>query len=372
MRYQDTATYRAVRDLYDKVFRISEKHAEKLIEDLANGQFLCPHCHIQIDLKKSAPLSLVNCPKCNELLFIPMEIERWWLTEPLAAGGYGSVYVGRAKSNAGEKVTVKVLQRTEDIGPRDEEAFLWECEVGHEIGVHPNLVKILKFGVWKNVPYMVMEHIDGERLSEYVSSTRGKLPIEECLYYLFDLVGGLEHILARGYLHRDIKPENVVINRDGMAILVDYGSCLPEEVTKKVAPGPVIGSPHFVSPERYMRMSEDVRSDIYSLGMLGFYALEGHHFSLGETLTTVKQTHTRSIRLRLSDKMSLDDPEMIDMIDRMTRRNPDERLRSYDEVRQYILFILAKYHQKAAKDHRIAARRKHFLSTHGKIAREEG
>lgn len=358
----------SVKDMYTRF--LGERRAQKQIEELQEGLFRCQHCGATLDLNEYTPLALLKCPNCEDLIFVPMAVNQWWATEPLAAGGFGSVYLGRLKTNPKDKVIIKVLRKTERTSENDKSAFEREYEVASKFGPHPNLASVLDYGIKDDIQYLVMEFIDGERMSEYIALTRKRLPEEECVYYLLDIVDALDFIYSKGYLHRDVKPENVIIGTDGFARLVDYGSCITEEEAKS-PPLALIGSPHFLSPERYRKMGEDLRSDIYALGMLAYFGIMGKHYASAETLKHIVATHMRSVRVPLAGKMAGIDPEIVDMIDKMTKPLRDDRLQSYDEVRQYIYCILAKFQKQPAKDTIVKERRKHFLATYGEIILEE-
>jgi len=120
---------------------LSEKRAQKLIEDLESSVFHCVHCGKPIDCSDSPPLSLVNCPYCGDLIFVPMDVGDWWVCEPVAAGGFGAVYLGRSKTNPAEKVVVKVLRDSGELKEEDIEAFEHEYEVASSLGSHPNLIR---------------------------------------------------------------------------------------------------------------------------------------------------------------------------------------------------------------------------------------
>jgi serine/threonine protein kinase len=119
-------------------------------------------------------------------------------------------------------------------------------------------------------------------------------------------------------------------------------------------------------------MGEDVRSDIYSLGMLAFFALEGSPYAaLANTAREVAGTHLRGLRLPLAAKMSGTDPDVVAMIEKMIEPLRDNRLQSYDEVREHIYSILAGNHQQPTSDKRIQARRDHFFATYGHVVIED-
>lgn len=335
------------------------------------GYIVCQQCKTRIKFSDCTPLSLEKCPKCGDVIFIPIEIEGWWVVEPVGAGGFGSVYLGRLKENPEIKAAVKVLQRSEHIDQRVFDEFIREAEISYSFKRHPHLTETYAYGyLGEDNAFIIMKFLEGIRLTDYIGTRQAGIPLEECLYYALDLTSALEYIYDLGYVYRDMKPENVIIKNDGLAAIIDYGLCMKCEDARESANGPIVGSALYMPPERYLSLGEDHRGDIYSLGMLIYFTLMGDTFFSRTEVKTVARAHTSRLRIETRSRMRDQADDVVDLIDRMIKRDREERMQTYDEIRQAIFCILLRFHEVKTKDPQILRRRKHFLNTYGKLEYE--
>ena len=356
---------------FERLLGLPGKMAAKEMNRYDKGKTRCDNCKVNIDFTAMPELSFAKCPQCGDLVFVPMDLKQWWLVSPIGAGGFGAVYLGRSKDDPSQNVAVKLLQRTKDLMPGAEEDFIREIDIAYSLGDHPNMVPVFACGESENKRFLVMDFIDGMRFSDYVREQGNKLPPEECLYYALDTIDALEFVLKSGYVYRDVKPGNMIVRRrDNSIILVDLGSCLNTNDARNSGDLPVVGSPLCMAPERYLREGEDFRSDIYSLGMVIYFALKGEYYHAPTEIQRIMRGHTRKLRVPLKSKMLEFDPEIAQLVDFMIKRNRDERPRSYDDLRQAIYWVLAKLQKTKIKNSVVHARRDRFLNTYGKLKRE--
>jgi serine/threonine protein kinase/DNA-directed RNA polymerase subunit RPC12/RpoP len=355
-----------------KIFLSERSQLESLLRDYEHGFLRCEKCSSRVEYKAYPPLSLEKCPKCGHMIFIPIEVEGWWVVHPLAAGGFGSVYLGRYRDDPDKMAAIKVLQRSETITTEMMEIFLEEAEIAYSFERHPNIATTYAFGCLENNAFMIMEYIAGTRLTEYMITREGRIPAEEGMYMTLDVVGALEHIYNEGYLYRDVKPENIIITESGVAVLIDYGLCQSIEQSKEPnVDGPIVGSALYMPPERYFRRAEDLKSDIYSLGMVLYYALLGSTFFSRTEIRTVVRAHTMKLRIQAQSRMRGFDQDLIEVVDRMVRRNHEERFQSYEELRYAVFSILIRLQQESTSDKMIFLGRKRFLDTYGNLKYED-
>ena len=352
----------------NKIFLSERSQVEALLRDYEQGFLRCEKCNSRVEYKSYPPLSLEQCPKCGHMIFIPIEVEGWWVVQPLAAGGFGSVYLGRYREDPDKMAAIKVLQRSEKITTEMMEVFLEEAEIAYSFERHPNISTTYAFGYLEGNAFMIMEYIAGTRLTEYLIKREGRIPAEEGMYLTLDAVGALEHIYNEGYVYRDMKPENIMITESGVAVLIDYGLCQSIEQSREPnVDGPIVGSALYMPPERYFRRSEDLRSDIYSLGMVLYYALLGNTFFTRTEVRTVARAHTMKLRIQAQSRMRGFDQDLIDLVDRMVRRDHTERFQSYEELRYAVFSILIRLQQEPASDKMVYLGRRRFLDTYGKL-----
>ncbi|WP_285738499.1 serine/threonine-protein kinase [Kitasatospora phosalacinea] len=142
---------------------------------------------------------------------------------------------------------------------------------------HPNVVTIHHIVDSPELahPWLVMELVPGGSLHDRI--TRGPLPPQEAARIGRGLLAALTAAHAAGIQHRDVKPGNVLLRTDGTPVLTDFGIAALSESTSLTATGALIGSPEYIAPERIRGHEGDPASDLWSLGMTLYVAVEGHH-----------------------------------------------------------------------------------------------
>ncbi|MBS2020897.1 MAG: protein kinase, partial [Deltaproteobacteria bacterium] len=185
---------------------------------------------------------------------------RFELLRELGRGGFGVVFEAR-DLELGRHVAVKTARLRSRL-PRLREEAAAVARLAH-----PNIVALHDFGLHEDVPYLVMELIDGETLAERLA--RGPLSLTEALEIAAQWLAALAHAHAAGVLHRDLKPGNVLLGSDGRARLVDLGLAsifASEQALEK--PPEKGGTPGFAAPEQSRDGVEDERTDIFAAGAL--------------------------------------------------------------------------------------------------------
>ncbi|MEV0828216.1 serine/threonine-protein kinase [Nonomuraea rubra] len=135
-------------------------------------------------------------------------------------------------------------------------------------------------------PWIVMELVTGGSLQDHLQ--HGPLPVREAARLGREVLSGLRAAHAVGIQHRDVKPANVLLREDGRSVLTDFGIAAMRESTSLTATGSFIGSPEYMAPERINGVEGDPASDLWSLGMLLYVAVEGRHpLRRGTTLATL-------------------------------------------------------------------------------------
>lgn len=149
---------------------------------------------------------------------------------------------------------------------------------------HPNIVEIHSVGEWNGLPYIEMELIDGESLSNVIA-LRGALPLPVCtaigimVCRALDFTHNQEYVYEGktypGILHRDLKPQNIMIDKNGTIKLMDFGTATPTNISLNTIDGTFVGSLLYVAPEQLLGGHGDERSDLYSLGCVLYEMMTG-------------------------------------------------------------------------------------------------
>lgn len=205
---------------------------------------------------------------------------RYRHVEQLGSGGMGVVHKVIELRNQ-RVVAMKILRDSLSSSTKALDRFFREARIAATLH-HPNIVAIFDYNI-SNISgqsYIVMEYVDGPSLREIVdhqfdSTTTTELTyVTEVLYYAIQLADALQAAHDKGIIHRDIKPDNVMINTQGEVKITDFGIVHIEEATCTPT-GAMLGTPRYMSPEQVTGGKIDMRSDIYSMGILIYEALVG-------------------------------------------------------------------------------------------------
>ena len=212
--------------------------------------------------------------------------DRYTVEREIGRGGMATVYLCRDLRDGG-KVAVKVL-RPELGSAVVVERFLREIAFASELD-HPQIPKVLDSGVVGDLPFYVMNYIEGESLRALLDRER-QLPIEEAIRITQEVVKPTAYAHARGIVHRDIKPGNILLSKDTVYVL-DFGvarAIMASADESLTSTGVAVGTPAYMSPEQALADHHvDARSDIYSLGCVVYEMIAGIPPFMGATAQAV-------------------------------------------------------------------------------------
>ena len=192
--------------------------------------------------------------------------------EDVGQGAAATVYMARDLSR-NRVVALKAIHPHLTKEGRFLERFKLEAELLSQI-TSPHIVQIYDFGKEDDVNYIVMEYLEGKTLSNIIQE-RGPLDVSEALHITHQIAECLDTMSAAGIVHRDIKPGNVMLTPEGQVKIMDFGIAKGLVETGLTQTG-VLGTPHYISPEQAEGGRKlDVRSDIYSTGVVLFEMLTG-------------------------------------------------------------------------------------------------
>src|SRR5579885_1604454 len=219
----------------------------------------------------------------NEPLGTPTvtRIGRYDVVAELGRGGMGVVYRGEDRL-IGREVAIKTLT---EVTAELRDRFYVEARSG--ILNHPNIVTVYEFGEHEGMPYIAMEFVSGDSLEKILRSGR-KLTLLETLSIIEQLCSGLGYAHQNRVVHRDIKPANLIVQPDGKVKIVDFGIArLADQSTRLTKTDAVIGTFHYIAPERLKGEMSDGRSDIWSVGVMLYQMLSGELPFNGEDVSTL-------------------------------------------------------------------------------------
>jgi eukaryotic-like serine/threonine-protein kinase len=194
------------------------------------------------------------------------------IVRPLGQGGMGSVWLARDRL-LDRLVAIKVLL-TSAASDATRDRFLREARTAAKLS-HPHIVPVHRADESNGQVWFSMGFVEGESLGDRIRE-RGALPFTDVVRILRETAWALAYAHARGVIHRDVKPDNILIDREsGRTMVTDFGIArdLRSADVRLTADGSVLGTVHYMSPEQASDGELDARSDVYSLGVVGFHAL---------------------------------------------------------------------------------------------------
>ncbi|HEY9717067.1 MAG TPA: protein kinase, partial [Trichormus sp.] len=313
----------------------------------ASSTRVCSSCGLAWEM------TTTTCPRDGTALTTPIETDpafrNYEYIETCGEGGMGVVYKAR-QVILNKVIAIKMLH------PRllSAEAILRFQREGASASMleHPNIIKVLDLGVCAAGPYMILEFLQGQTLSQLLSA-HGPLSTERFLHIFIQVCDALEHAHSRGILHRDLKPSNIMLTRnfknEEEIRIMDFGiakfigeSSQESFVSKLTRTGEAIGSPAYMSPEQAQNNNLDVRSDLYSIGCVMYEALTGSPpFVKANALDTL-MAHLSEQPLSMAQAVlnaRKFDEGLETIVARLLQKDPDLRFQTMHELKQQLIAI---------------------------------
>jgi len=213
--------------------------------------------------------------------------ERYEIIEHIGSGGMALVY--KAKDLKLERiVAIKTLREEYITDMEFLKRFSSEARAAASLS-NANIVNAYDVGTEGDVYFIVMEYVDGVTLKELIKK-RAPFGSEEVLSVAIQIADALSHAHKNGIIHRDIKPQNIIVTKDGVVKVTDFGIARNADAETTTSSG-AMGSVHYFSPEQARGKFVDFRSDIYSLGIVMFEMATGSLPFDGDTAVTVALKH---------------------------------------------------------------------------------
>ena len=255
---------------------------------------------------------------------------RYHIVERIASGGMGEVFRAHDAVLARE-VAIKVLHRSLAGDPAFVDRFRREARAAAGLA-HPNIVAIYDWGAVDGIYYMVMEYVRGPSV-RHLLNERGRLEAAQAMEVVRQTLLALGHAHREGFVHRDMKPENLLVTREGVVKVADFGLARAYADGRVTQAGAVTGTVQYLAPEQIRGEPADPRSDLYSLGIVAYELLTGKLPFTGETAMAVAYKH-------LSDRVpapsaSIPDlpPDLDGFVASATDRDRELRPESADAMR---------------------------------------
>ena len=296
------------------------------------------------------------------------QVGAYCIVAPIGAGGMGEVYKAR-DIRLDRIVALKVLPEHLSCNAERRQRFEREARIISKLN-HPHICVLHDIGHEGGTDFLVMEYLEGDSLAERLR--RGALPLAEVLRYATQIVDGLAKAHQNGIVHRDLKPGNIIVTRDGVAKILDFGVATMRETaafeefgtTESDAPqvrteeGKIAGTAAYMSPEQAEGMRVDARSDIFSFGSLLYELVTGQRPFQGNTtlatLSLILHKEPRAI-----SELAPSVPVVLDKaILRCVAKDPSQRFQYIIELKAVLEGVITELdvRRQLASDQPIASR----------------
>lgn len=259
----------------------------------------------------SAPAAGVPAPQAQQPQAAPAQdpsqdaAKRYAIIKEVGRGGMGVVYQAKDK-HLNRVIALKVLPRHISENPKMVKRFAVEARSAAQL-THTNIVTLYDFQQAGGRSFITMEFVDGVTLKNLMVKTE-RLPIINVLKIIYQCCQGLDYAHKKGIIHRDIKPSNIMINKQNVIKIMDFGLAKVAGEETLTDAGSLSGTVMYMSPEQLLGDKLDQRTDLYALGMMFYEMVTGKHpFAEGDM--AYHHVHTQAkppkeVRADVPDKLS--------------------------------------------------------------------
>jgi len=308
-------------ELRDEVERLLEYHSE-------DGEFLD---------RPAMEMAATLLAQQQQVSLLGQMISHYKILAQLGAGGMGEVWLAE-DTRLGRKVALKLLPDKFAGDPERSRRFETEAKAASATN-HPNIVSIHEIGESDGTYYIAQEYVEGETLRNCIE--RGPIPLLEALDIAHQTANALAAAHGAGIVHRDIKPENIMLRHDGFVKVLDFGlaginqtEAMSESLSnaktlpKNTAPGMILGTVNYMSPEQTRGQKLDSRSDLWSLGVVLYEMLTGQRPFHGESMPDIFVAILERQPTPLTESLADPPPQLEQLLDKLLAKSREQRYQS--------------------------------------------
>jgi eukaryotic-like serine/threonine-protein kinase len=250
----------------------------------------------------------------------------------LGAGGMGEVYRAR-DPRLDRAVAIKIVTASRGTGPAQIERFLREARAIGRLS-HPHICTLHDVGQQDDVPFLVMELLEGPTLAERIE--QGPVPVGEALRIASQIARALDCAHRSGVIHRDLKPSNMMLTASGVKLL-DFGLAKLREAENEgiasvstrslwqTVDGTVLGTLPYMAPEQVEGHDADARTDIFAVGVVIFEMLTGEAPFKGDSRASLTAAILTQVPPPITSLVSSAPPSLNRIVEQCLKKNPEER-----------------------------------------------
>jgi serine/threonine-protein kinase len=254
---------------------------------------------------------------------------RYQLHAMLGRGGMAAVWAG-VDTRLDRPIAVKVVDAAAGADPAMLQRLDREARTIARLA-HPNIVAVYDVGVERDMPYLVMELVDGDDLQQRLA--HGPLAVPEAVRVAAQVCDALEAAHRAGVVHRDVKPENILLTRTGVAKVCDFGIARLQQAADVTSTGATIGTSEYMAPEQATGGPVDARTDLYGLGCVLYAMLAGGPPFAGEDPQGVLWQQVYQAPALISSRRPGIPAELDALVAQLLAKNPGDRPATAGQVR---------------------------------------
>ena len=264
-------------------------------------------------------------------ILLPEELTKeYTILGKLGAGANGVVLHGKQQALQ-RQVAIKLLH-LETMDPQALQRFEDEARVSAGLS-HKNIVGVLDCNFSCRQPFVVFEYVDGQTLLDYVETNRLSLSMVDKIDLMIAAFDGLAYSHAQGVVHRDIKPENIMVDKNKVVKITDFGLAKQHGSKVRTKTGIIVGTPQYISPEQVTGHKATAASDVYSMGVSLFEILAGKRPYDGDNIVDIIRMHVREPVPHLRSYVLEAPAALDDLVTRCLAKKPEERPSSKEAAR---------------------------------------
>ena len=268
-------------------------------------------------------------------------VSHYRILKKLGAGGMGEVYLAE-DNRLDRKVALKLLPQEFTQDAERLRRFTREAKAASALN-HPNIITIYDIGQTDSSHFIATEYVEGDTLRQHLRQSR--MAVSEVLEVAVQIADALSEAHQTGIIHRDIKPENLIVKKNGLVKLLDFGlaklterkapsadTSAPTAAQVNTGPNVILGTLAYISPEQARGKDLDARTDIFSFGVLLYEMVTGHAPFEGETTSDVIAAILKSEPGPISSFSPDVPPELQRIIGKALRKDREERYQTMKDM----------------------------------------
>lgn len=274
--------------------------------------------------------------------------DRYKIIDKIGEGGMVNVYLSYDMQE-NSLVTIKIIRIDFQGSQKAKRHFKYEKLAINKLK-SKHIVQVYDLNQSGDVQYLVTEYVDGQDLKNYIQK-HYPINIDKVIAIMVQLIDAVYEAHSNGIIHRDLKPQNVLIDKNGVVKVTDFGIALIETQKAFTQTNAIVGSIHYISPEQALGKKVTTQSDVYSLGIILYELLTGKVPFDGDSPVNIAMKHTKENLPSIIEQNSLVTQALENVVIKSTAKQPSDRYSSVLDMKEDLLTSMSKERMDEVKLH---------------------